>query len=473
MSKILRRPMFRGGGKISSYGNGITAPLVDGYASGGSINTPKRGIVDGPGRYSVSMSGLENYNNIFNKGSGAGTGSTGTTTGGQLLNQNVRPMQGPPQSPQMNAIEKRLSQGLRGTARNKIVQGGLNRIGAFAGANPFTAMMAGTAAMFAPTAGLAYMNRPKTVEALEYMKSMNQSGVFDETAMEGEYEDFTATIDELNRTGTPLKEVGMGIMTGQKELDELLNNQAKNRMTEDDAYKLPDGIKTEPEGNVDANGNLKNKKNNEEDTEIGVQDLIETNSAMFNEMLSKGTEERNEKRLKKARIADISDIGLDIFAKSTKEGATVKSMLGEAAERMVNKPSRTETLMTKQEDASDKTQQTAVAIAINDFIAGKRSAESLDKLIASKGIDFDIRKAIAGMSKKNLAQNIASSGAVGVGQIKEGVQMTYPNRPLEMVTSTEKLQFDETDVGVIFIETDTENVYIVDKDGNKSRLYTG
>ena len=30
MSRILRRPMFRGGGKVSSYGNGIASGLADG-----------------------------------------------------------------------------------------------------------------------------------------------------------------------------------------------------------------------------------------------------------------------------------------------------------------------------------------------------------------------------------------------------------------------------------------------------------
>ena len=40
MSRILRRPMFRGGGTVSSYGNGIATGLV-----------PKRGLVDGPGGY--------------------------------------------------------------------------------------------------------------------------------------------------------------------------------------------------------------------------------------------------------------------------------------------------------------------------------------------------------------------------------------------------------------------------------------
>jgi len=45
MSKILRRPMFRGGGKVSSYGTGIASGLADGGMAS------KRGLVDGPGGY--------------------------------------------------------------------------------------------------------------------------------------------------------------------------------------------------------------------------------------------------------------------------------------------------------------------------------------------------------------------------------------------------------------------------------------
>ena len=44
MSRILRRPMFRGG-RVSSYGTGIAS----GLANGGM--PPKRGLVDGPGGY--------------------------------------------------------------------------------------------------------------------------------------------------------------------------------------------------------------------------------------------------------------------------------------------------------------------------------------------------------------------------------------------------------------------------------------
>ena len=74
MSRILNRPMFRGGGKVSSYGKGIASGLT---------SKPKRGLVDEPGGYAgISMSTIPSdiYNKIFNKGVTAGsTGSTGTT----------------------------------------------------------------------------------------------------------------------------------------------------------------------------------------------------------------------------------------------------------------------------------------------------------------------------------------------------------------------------------------------------------
>jgi len=68
MSNILRRPMFRGG-RVDSRGTGITSGL--GYAQGGSVNTPKRGLVNGPGGYAgkISMSSIPKdiYNSIFGK----------------------------------------------------------------------------------------------------------------------------------------------------------------------------------------------------------------------------------------------------------------------------------------------------------------------------------------------------------------------------------------------------------------------
>ena len=55
MSRILRRPMFRGG-SVSSDGVGITSGL----------DTPKRGLVDGPGGYAGDLDAtLKQQKNIY------------------------------------------------------------------------------------------------------------------------------------------------------------------------------------------------------------------------------------------------------------------------------------------------------------------------------------------------------------------------------------------------------------------------
>ena len=64
MSRILRRPMFRGG-PVDSRGTGIASGLS--YAKGGSVNTPKRGLVDGPGGYAGMGTGGY-YDSLLGKG---------------------------------------------------------------------------------------------------------------------------------------------------------------------------------------------------------------------------------------------------------------------------------------------------------------------------------------------------------------------------------------------------------------------
>ena len=64
MSRILRRPMFRGG-PVSSYGTGIAAPLVPGYEGGGQIGG---GIIYGKpmadGRYGFALPAKQNLFNV-------------------------------------------------------------------------------------------------------------------------------------------------------------------------------------------------------------------------------------------------------------------------------------------------------------------------------------------------------------------------------------------------------------------------
>jgi len=81
MSKILRRPMFRGGGKVSSYGNGITT----GLANGGM--PAKRGLVNGPGGYAGAYGGGVGYKT-------QAPGASGLFSLNDVLNQTGAPMTG-------------------------------------------------------------------------------------------------------------------------------------------------------------------------------------------------------------------------------------------------------------------------------------------------------------------------------------------------------------------------------------------
>jgi len=90
--------------------------------------------------------------------------------------------------------------------------------------NPFSAAGTTMTAPFVPTYLMYQANKPKTVEALEYMKSMNESGVFDETAMPEDTTAFYKELDRLNRVGTPLEKAGVGLRTSAEDLRKLVSN---------------------------------------------------------------------------------------------------------------------------------------------------------------------------------------------------------------------------------------------------------
>ena len=123
-----------------------------------------------------------------------------------------------------------------------------------------------------------------------------------------------------------------------------------------------------------------NNNNQEETTEIDPKTLMRENAELFKELLGEG----NEKKLKDARIQDVSDYLLKFFEGSQKEGATVGSSGAEVAAFATSRPSKTERV----QEGIDKQDQTAIALAINDYIAGKRSKEQIDLMKEKLGSNF-------------------------------------------------------------------------------------
>ena len=398
MSRILRRPMFRGG-RVDSRGTGITSGL--GYEKGGRVGYLTGGSTGNP--FNINLGG----------------GNPSVSSGRAIYSS--------PAGPQ-------LPKGLtyRGIL-DAMKTGGKGMLGRLAGFNPFSAAGVTMALPFVPSYLMAQANKPKTVEALEYMKSMNDSGVFDETGAL-DYEDFTKQIDILNQTGTPLEGSGVGLTTSQEDLSKLVDDIR---------------IKKEEE---EAN------KNKETDTSTGTgtdepssDDLLNIDKEKFAELLGS----------KEARGEDISNMLLSFAGKALKPEATVKSSFSEFFEEEAKRPS-----------SKTKVDQAAAQLAINKYIKGEISKAELNKLLAVNKLKTDIRPGQAYARSK-------SSGFTA--RVKDAALETLPNPKFQVVESKDmvpvseggKFQFSEEDIGVIYIETDTKESYTFDKAGNKVTFING
>ena len=192
MSKIYRRPMFRGGGTVSSYGNGIATGLAKGGMPG------KRGLVTGPGGYAGELfGGSINANVPQAQYSGGAT----TNTGGNILSRNVNKLKNL-SLPKGKNIEARLGKGIK-SLYNLIPKKGLLETGSKFAMKNFPKITKGagiTAALSGPSM-VADISRPQTYAALQYMKenSKNNAGVFDETAMD-DFTEYDTEFQRLNDT---------------------------------------------------------------------------------------------------------------------------------------------------------------------------------------------------------------------------------------------------------------------------------
>ena len=158
----------------------------------------------------------------------------------------------------------------------------------------------------------------------------------------------------------------------------------------------------------------------------------------------------------KAMGQDISDMLLSAGSKFLKPGATVKGgfseFLGDEAKKG---PGRLE-----------KLEQAAAMLAIKDSIASKRSTEQLEKLL---GIETFRSK----LGSKNLAENITLAGKTynpgSVKAIEMGFKMTYPTAIIIRQPDANYTP-DPGDEGKYILEEDTKTVWKI-TDGNKQKVW--
>ena len=395
MSRILRRPMFRGG-PVSSYGKGIAAPLVPGYAGGGQIGG---GIIYGKpmadGRYGFA---IPKQKNLFN-------------------------------------VEDSLEELTVGSELGHLT---------------------------APT-----FESPSTVNEV----ALEETGKIDEVDTTGEEEVVNTTdkyisVPKRTRGGTtdettviknpnyepPTKTVTVG--RGETEVQVPLS---------DDEIAVQESLKKDfhpgqvmnTKENIEANGN----DNFEITPEVDARTAVAENKALFADLLG----------VDKARGQDISDMLLG-FAGAEGEGWD-KFQRFAAAESQ--RPGRRQ----KIEDA-------AGTLAIQDYIAGKRSKEQMAALTGKIDYEYDKKLKMSMPQKDDTAQvalykiaSLTDSKSGSDSTIKEFIKFktgkpTVRNDKVKMKDIDNPKKQKKLIIGYNIIEDEKTGKNIVYWDGTTANIVT-
>ena len=331
MSRILRRPMFRGGGKVNSYGTGIAAPLVPGYMGGGQIGG---GIIYGKpmadGRFGFQSPVMFNAAELT--------------------------------MPTSNTI----TSGLELLAKNKALRDGnvpmipVNVAGVKDEKQGETEVNQEATAVYDPNEDIGY-NLFGELDTTTTVKVPDGKGGFEEKQVLVESDG-----------PSPLVELNLGLIdreTYNKKIREnkYKENEGKGRVFEGDEEMIgdPREYKTAQEIEEIGTDTGTGEGEGEETTELSAKDAIAANQELFAELLGAD----------KARGQDISDMllrfsgsGGDTVGEKFKNYFRAESAAG---------PSR-----------SEKIKQTAAGLAINDYVAGKRAKEQGELL--TKKIDYEL-----------------------------------------------------------------------------------
>jgi hypothetical protein len=394
MSRILRRPMFRGG-RVDSRGTGIASGLS--YEKGGRV-------------------GYEPGGSVMSRGGLGGPRKPSTPTGGSIMSR-IR---------NIPYLGKMIP-----AAGGTIARYSPYGLAALGGE-----LLGNTANLFA--------RGTSTPEGYSRLKEMGSIPfMFDETNID--VGDAFKYIDEGNQIGEKygifprggpeqrLKDLGLegqyDPKTGEK-IEQIIEEQIKND-TKKDNYNNQFG-----------------KKEGEESTEISKAD-IEKNKELFAELLGGG----------KARGEDISNMLLSFAGKALKDDATVKSSFSDFFEEESKRPS-----------SKTKVDQAAAQLAINDYIAGKRSKEATENLLAKLKVQADLGEA-------DLYENIVKIAGPGsnptVANLESALKVTKETRgkPVTRIKSTDTIEIEEKDYDSFLIFEDTKRIMYIDQNGNQIPIY--
>jgi len=432
MSKILNRPMFRGGGKVSSYGNGIATGLAD----GGRVNLGFGGALKG----------------------GLGTSNYSTATKG-LSKSGFR---FPRLSSSLRALGQVAPQALRGIGFN-----------------------AATGAATLPAAGiygLMKMNSADTDEGLKVMRN-EPSGTFDETGA-FEMEDYSERFNKANQQGNKISFMDNFLLdpetgTYPKFMGRSGDREKRQAIAAAEAEEnIIVGEEEKGDGKTDTERRLEMEKNalkellesfgsgsKKEDTEDEALAAIEKKQKLLEKVMGGG---------KSAMIDDVSTMGLNYASGALKEGATVKSSFADFFEKEAKRPSR-----------RMKVKDAATQAAIQSYLTGKTSLQKFQNELDGYGVKMKMKSDIEKKAEENMPfvkiKNSLSGNMKDREKTKAAAELYVSAREkntgkgltiIDDVDDTSVLLASPENEGQYFMNKDTKQVFKI-VEGIKQIIYGG
>ena len=321
MSRILRRPMFRGG-RVDSRGTGITSGL--GYQAGGRVGYQNAGFV----------------------------------TGGELMST-ARAF------PELNMFK---DMKLNPNTRYKIGEGSnirgfdIDRVASFMGTPGMQDLAFGDTYNLSAMLGADQKKDDNELIASkdpDFIPEKKEEILFED-------QDYLSTGEKLAKE------------RDAKRIQESIDARAEEknqdiRESDFDAQEFIDKRAEEKNQDVLA-------VTEEADEVVGVQEdpLIPERQGLkemadeYFKILSGETAERNKKALREARIADMSDYALQFFKGTQKEGATVGSAAAEVADYATKRPGRAEVLKEKFRTGEDRLREKGADLAIRESMSDEK-----------------------------------------------------------------------------------------------------
>ena len=344
MSRILRRPMFRGG-RVSSYGTGIASGLADGGMP------PKRGLVDGPGGYAGYRS-ASTYDPTKYKFYNVGNQRMITDFIPQSAAE-LRTFQDRSQwkVPTMQDIEDQIQSEINAIETNRTAIEGSGQFGSDFIPEKF----------IETEAGQDQRREELIAERAEKIEKMKEFGV----VVPGEGH----PTEGLDLTWGKPEKIEEVVDTKTETFEDEFGN-LHQRTTGDDIIEEKDTVMDDEMWDIG-----QPKIEGEEATDVSLSELADE----YYKQLKGERGERDKKRVKEARGQDISDWLLKYSEQAFEEGDALKAA-GKTAGWIADRPSRTEIIQEKITDKDDTLREAGAQIAITEKIGDKK----LDKTFANQ-----------------------------------------------------------------------------------------